>query len=472
MNYPISKAYDAAMEQGTPLNHTDADNLRPALRRFAKQVLADAEEWWNSNRLTKSRRGFFVRPNLSLQYKLDPSMVHNGQTAHTEEEEWDWKGFEALWEERIKLSAAFLAVRGLLSADDRAESMLRLFSSRLVVDGLGASSAPDLDKYVEIMIRDVNREPQNSHARLWLNGIEVPDEPIVVSDELSFRRPRPEDLLERVHDDAIHYAHAFQPKTPFSCIAELQGSITNIGELQRKAERIISALRLFRVGSVWAARMDFSIESFTIFGHRSSAFAPLNNARISFALSQTDVPALQRFLKEITSVVPTPIFTTADEPHFLSTAFAWYSDALLSTGPNERGIAAAVACLEALFLSDNPQSEITYRLVHRVASLLGMCGWPAMDIRKHLKSAYDVRSRYVHGSVPKKKLTYDQLSQLFRTTTESARIAFLIMAQLTEWEKRNHNGVISAIEDGLIDDAPRTKLIERCKSIEFGHGGV
>ena len=460
------------MEQGTPPNHIDVDTLRPAFRKFAKQVLADAEEWRDSNKLTKSRRGFFIRPNLSLQFRLDPSMVFKGQTVHTEEEEWDWKGFEALWEERIKPSAAFLAVGGLLSADGRTESMLRLFSFRLVVDGLGAGIAPEIDKYIEILIRDVRREPQNSHARLWLNGIEVPDEPIAVSDELSFRRPRPEDLLERVHDDAVHYAHVLQPKTPFSCIAELQGSVSDIGELQREAEQIISALRLFRVGSVWGARIDYLVESFSIFGHGSSAFAPINNARISYALSQTDVPALQRFLKVVTSVVPTPGFTAGEEPNFLSTAFAWYSDALLSTGPNERGIAAAVACLEALFLSDNPQSEITYHLLCRVASLLGMCGWQATEVRKQLKNAYDVRSRYVHGSVPnpKKKLTYDQLFQLFRTTAESARIAFLIMAQLTDWEKRNHNDMISAIEDGLIDDAHRTKLIERCKSIEFGRG--
>jgi hypothetical protein len=73
--------------------------------------------------------------------------------------------------------------------------MLKLFSHRLVVDGLGASAAFGIDKYVEILIRDVKGKPQNSHARLWLSGIEVPDEPIAVSDELTFRRPKPEDLL-------------------------------------------------------------------------------------------------------------------------------------------------------------------------------------------------------------------------------------------------------------------------------------
>jgi hypothetical protein len=184
------------------------------------------------------------------------------------------------------------------------------------------------------------------------------------------------------------------------------------------------------------------------------------------------VPEVKRFLKVVTPLVPTPGLSTTEEPQFLSSAFAWYSDALLSAGPNERGIASAVACLEALFLSDNPQSEITYRLVRRVAALLGICGWPATEQRKQLTAAYDVRSRYVHGSVPnpKKKLTHDQLFQLFRTTAESARIAFLIMAQLTEWEKRNHDDMIGAIEDSLIYDAHRTKLIERCKLIEFGRG--
>jgi len=369
------------MEQGSHPDHAEADKLRPAIQAFAKQVIELAREWRDSNRLTKSRRGFFVRPNLSLQYRLDPSMVHNGKTVHTEEEEWDWKGFDTLWEERIKPSAAFFALHTLISADSRAEAMLRLFSSRLVVDELGAGNSSEKDKYIEILIRDIKRESQNSHARIWLNGIEVPEEPIVVSNALSFRRPRPEDLLERVHDDAIHYAHAFQPNTPFSCIAEIGGSVSGPGEMQRDAERIISALRLFRAGSVWGSRIDLSVESFSIFGHGSSIFAPPNNPRISYALSQVDVPALQNFLNVITSVIPTPDFTTSEEPNFLSTAFAWYSDALLSTGPNERGIAAAMACLEALFLSDNPQSEITYRLVRRVASLLGVFGTIGRKVR-------------------------------------------------------------------------------------------
>jgi hypothetical protein len=461
------------MEQGTRPHQTDVDALRLALRRLAKQILADAEEWRDSNKLTKVRRGFFIRPNLSLQYRLDRGMVLEGQTMQTEEEEWERKGLEALWEERIMPSAACLAVRGLLSADARAESMLRFFSDRLVVDGLGASTGPEIDKYVEILIRDAKQEPQNSHARIWLNGIEVPDNPIAVSDELSLRRPKPEDLLERVHDEAVHSAHAFQRQTPFSCIAELHGSVSDVGKIQRQAERIVSALQLFRVGSVCAPRVDFSVESFSVFGHgTTSVFEPRENARVSYALSQSDVPALQRFLNVITPVVPTPRVSAEEEPHFLFTALSWYSDALLSTGPNERGIASAVACLEALFLSDDPQSEITYRLVRRVAALLGMCGWPATEVRKQLTDAYNVRSRYVHGSVPnpKKKLTYDELFQLFRTTADTARIAFLVMAQLTEWERRNHKGVIDAIENSLIDDAHRTKLIKHCKSIEFGRG--
>ena len=41
MNYPISRAYHAIMEQGTLSNHTDVDNLQPVLREFAKQVLAE-----------------------------------------------------------------------------------------------------------------------------------------------------------------------------------------------------------------------------------------------------------------------------------------------------------------------------------------------------------------------------------------------------------------------------------------------
>ncbi len=286
----LVESYHTTMAQGT---HIDVDTLSSALRKFAQQVLTDAEEWRESSKLTKVRRGFFIRPNLSLQYIRDPGMRYEKEAERIEDDEWDPKGIVALWEQRIRPSTA---VSDLLTEDIRADTLLRNFSHRLVADWLG-SGAPAIDKYVGILIRDLRQEPQKTQARLWLDGIEVPDEAVVVSKDLAFRRPRLEDLLERVHDDAIHYVHAFQTKIRFSCILELQGAVSNPGELQHRAEQIVSALRLFRVGSVRAARIDFSAESFTIFGLGSSLFSPGGNARNYYALSRRTSQSWRDFLR-------------------------------------------------------------------------------------------------------------------------------------------------------------------------------
>jgi hypothetical protein len=169
--------------------------------------------------------------------------------------------------------------------------------------------------------------------------------------------------------------------------------------------------------------------------------------------------------------LPTAYGPPQQEPDFLSTAFDLYTDALLAPKPIEGAIASAVACLEALCLSDNPDpGEITLRLVQRVALLLGRYGWPPSEIKKMLKVAYNVRSRYVHGSVPnpKKRLSPEQLVQIFRATTDHARLACLVIVQMTKIHNKDNVMLLKALDDAMIDDAARKQLDDWCSVVKFG----
>lgn len=80
-------------------------------------------------------------------------------------------------------------------------------------------------------------------------------------------------------------------------------------------------------------------------------------------------------------LVPSTYRIPETEPNFLSTALGWYKDSLLTEGPIEGTVAWAVACLEALFLGDNPSTEISYHLTQRVIALLRCFGWAPLEVR-------------------------------------------------------------------------------------------
>jgi hypothetical protein len=48
----------------------------------------------------------------------------------------------------------------------------------------------------------------------------------------------------------VHYAHAFHTETWFSCIADYRLVLTRRIDSQVESGRLITALRLFRLGSV------------------------------------------------------------------------------------------------------------------------------------------------------------------------------------------------------------------------------
>ena len=71
-------------------------------------------------------------------------------------------------------------------------------------------------------------------------------------------------------------------------------------------------------------------------------------------------------------------------------------------------IAGYVTCFEALFCTDS--SEMAHKLSERVAFFLGKTPAERSDIFKHVKAAYNIRSKAVHGDKISKKLADQALS--------------------------------------------------------------
>jgi hypothetical protein len=92
-----------------------------------------------------------------------------------------------------------------------------------------------------------------------------------------------------------------------------------------------------------------------------------------------------------------------------------------------------------------------------------------LEVRQTLKSAYGVRSTYVHGALPTKKkaLSQEELIQMVRATAEYARLACLVIVQMTKIHNKDNIALLRALDDAMIDDTARKQLDDWCSIVEF-----
>jgi len=111
--------------------------------------------------------------------------------------------------------------------------------------------------------------------------------------------------------------------------------------------------------------------------------------------------------------------------------------------------------LLALNFQDPGGSQGGVRL--RVAALLRAVGLGTapLEIYQNVRRAYQIRSKFVHGSSVTLK---DQASarSLGDATLESARLSLVVFLTLAESLPRSH--LVAMLDDALLDDGARNRL--------------
>lgn len=439
------------------------DRLREILRALGERVTAEVHASRSSGQLTIRRQQYITRLDFSLWYSVDPAVMNFGMET-TEEDDCSSKDIDSVLEKQVFIQPEHALLVQVLENTGKNVDLARKFSLRVAYDA-ALKTAPQMDQHIAAMLRDVTDSPHEFYGRLWLTGITLSNEVIQISDSLSFRRPTRKDLQEKVRIEEVPYTHAgFVGRTHFSCIAECTVPASHPLGLQRYVDRLVTVLRLFRLGSVSVPRYDYNADSLSPFA-KGSFGGHQGASRLEYTLSPDDQPRLLRALQVLIPLVPSTYGSTEARSNFLSTAFDWYKDSVLAGGPIESTVAWAVACLEALFLGDNPQTELSYRLTQRVVALLRCLGWAPLEVRQVLKMAYDVRSKYVHGAVSRKKLPHEELRVLHRNIAEYARVSCLVWIQLLTM--RNRKEVLATLEEALIDDSADMRLRQWCNRVDF-----
>lgn len=101
-----------------------------------------------------------------------------------------------------------------------------------------------------------------------------------------------------------------------------------------------------------------------------------------------------QFLRDIRNLHNRCTSVVADNP-FLTVALDFFYDANNKSVFTDEGFLCAAICLEALF-NERP-SDITYKISHRAAFLLGLFETDGAEVFENLKQVYRHRNSLVHG---------------------------------------------------------------------------
>ena len=431
----------------------DANEARTLLTNLAGKIhqVVESARAAASLRLTSKQR--WIHPDPTLYCRARPELSQCRPRA-------------VMDQELIQACAQKLFDEGIASTDEYGNAsrmveglaygpeILFDFVTRVLRGYAEKGVAFKAEEHVTAAVAYFFKTPIPSEARLWLDAITA-DETVVAGD-LKFRPPTCADFEQRTtNQGAAAYQHSH-----VSCMADWHLRDQRNGG-QVGPDRMVTALRLFRLGSVQAPRFEglsLAFKSFNIYGGGRSL--PVN---FSYALRSDDGPELRTFLETIPPLLPSKYQDPPPATDFFTTALNWYEQAMFSQGPPEAGVAWAVACLEALYLGDNPNTELNYRLGLRVATLLRCFGFPPLAVKAGVKQVYEIRSKYVHGALMPRKLDAATKTSLFRMAATYARVSLLAWRTLTRHDSRTD--LLTLIENAILDSDHQEKLKTKCDAV-------
>lgn len=168
------------------------------------------------------------------------------------------------------------------------------------------------------------------------------------------------------------------------------------------AEKVVDCLRLLRDDDIGVMALEvFSVSAFaptirkTYEGYYQPELAPLVPKRFSFEIQQTP-PLSEAEIERLRTLLSSYSEIRATEG--LGVAFRRFRSSCERYHPSdpERLLDMAFS-FEAVFLNDNENKELSFRLSLRVARFLGKTVEERRDIFETVKNLYDYRSKIAHG---------------------------------------------------------------------------
>jgi hypothetical protein len=165
---------------------------------------------------------------------------------------------------------------------------------------------------------------------------------------------------------------------------------------RERAQRVVLALRVFKVGRVGSSGgFDYTTSFDADVSPKSGGFGPSFgwHAGEPYVLGVDELPRFLEFWS---------VFEKVHSDRAISSALRRFNFAADRSLPDDEIVDLMIAA-ESLFLSEMDETyrgEMRYRLATRTASLLGTTLDERVRLFKFMRHAYDARSVVVHGGIP------------------------------------------------------------------------
>lgn len=361
-------------------------------------------------------------------------------------------------------------MNALTQAVDWTRVQAKGFLENMCADAASAARAAtdklDTSPFIDVALRDLNMEPQATEVLAWLSGIWLTNGKTLAlnessSLEISTREAAGADVFH-----ASFHMDPFRIRCPSSIlrINSRRKSSNTVGD---ELEQLVEALRLYMLCSAQVTRYGVTRQSyipallspFCITGaEKSTPFDELLDAR--------DATSVQTFVSAICPLLGEEASLDNSRKRHLSIARKRYSNAVTDSAAYEERVTDAITCLEALLLEEAAKEGLSHKLSLRTATLLRAAGLDAEAVYSQTRDAYQVRSRFIHGSGLKKK-EQKGLVSLTRAILNWARIVLCLQLQLGKSLSKQE--LVGLLDKALLNDPRREELKKRMSELVLPH---
>jgi AcrR family transcriptional regulator len=386
------------------MDSNEADTFEGILWRFSKKVIEALQDLVESERMIRTtdfRERFVV---TSFEYN-EGNISYEGRYDNIKRDVYQLVDFFQFIDSDVKEIPEYSNLVTLISklynrSMNSANSVLRryvhVFTSK-VIESIDNRDEEFITRQIVIFIQDLENGRIEWNTTAWLRGLWLEEEEYELEKGIKIRRLNPTDLeYERpleLYESFVYPQHL--PPT----ILEMDIMASSAREVQEKIEEIVNVLKLYKIGSIELTRTDMETESYLRVGGIFSGHS--GGGGYIYSIGSEDLEQLRQFFQLMKPIVPNRLLSYVKSPERFrfSVAFERFSESLTERIPLEGRIAHAVACLEALFLSEVRESEISRTLAQRVAALLSHLGLNGVEIFQKMLIAYGIRSCYVQKRI-------------------------------------------------------------------------
>ena len=303
-----------------------------------------------------------------------------------------------------------------------------------------------------ILVSELGQAPIKHDIKANLEGVYVDSESMKLNEGVVIRKPRQKDLEYEVSVTPFIPTFERYGRVP-KAILEISMLARNDNEIQEKVERVMTLLRLYKLGSVCSPA--YSLSSVSVIGISSSQQRTSGKASVlyTYTVEGSEAKALHSFFEALDPLLPQNLlFTRRTTP--LDVALNFYKNCLLEASQSEMKLMTAIMGLESLYAHKGEVTEIGYRLRLRAARLLSFLGFDSKEVSENVRKSYHIRSKVAHGSALKEN-ERKMLTDLLRKMLNYLLISILIFILVKSIGKRE---LVSLVEESMLKSSSFEKL--------------